>query len=60
MSVSLLIAAPVMLYASDAHAFVPGTANIVLSFGFSADPKPIVTWQLNGGDLPAMTTASLK
>ena len=59
-SIACFAAGPVMLAASNACATVPENANIILTVDVSADPEPTATWQLNGGDLPAMTTASLK
>ena len=58
--IACIAAGPVMLAASDAYATVPENANIILTVDVSADPEPATTWRLNGGDLPAMTTASLK
>jgi len=37
----------------------PGS-NITITVDVSADPKPTASWTLNGGDLAAMTTVSLK
>ena len=59
-SIALLIAPPLMLNKSDPHAFVPETANIVLSFNITADPAPTATWRLNDDALPTMTTPSLE
>ena len=56
----LLIAGPIVSAASDPDANVPENANIILTVDLSADTTPTATWQFDGGDLPNMTTASLK
>ena len=56
----LLLAPPAMSAASDNFAYVPENAIFDLTVNFSADPEPMITWKLNGSDLPAMTTPTLK
>jgi len=44
----------------DASTTVSMGSNITIIVEISADPKPTASWTLNGGDLAAMTTVSLK
>ena len=37
---------------------VIANTNLTLTVDVSADPEPVATWQLDGGDLPTMTTTT--
>ena len=50
---------PVMLQKTSGNTFVTANTNLILTVDVRADPAPIATWQLNGGDLPTMTTTTL-
>ena len=40
--------------------YVTMNTNLTLTVDVSADPEPMATWQLDGGDLAAMTTTTLR
>ena len=48
-----------MLQKTSGITFVTAKTNLTLTVDVSADPEPVATWQLDGGDLPAMTTTNL-
>ena len=50
---------PVMLQKTSGNTFVTANTNLTLTVDVSADPEPVATWQLDGGDLPTMTTPTL-
>ena len=52
-------AAPVMLRKTSGEPYVTNNTNLTLTVDVSADPAPVATWQLDGGDLSAMTTTKL-
>ena len=55
-----IIAAPVLLGKASGSTYVTMNTNITLTVDVSADPAPVATWQLDGADLAAMTTTTLK
>ena len=59
MYVLLIIVAPVLLGRTNGSTYVTANTNLTLTVDVSADPAPNATWQLDGGDLPAMTTTTL-
>ena len=56
----LITAAPVLLGKTSGSTYVTMNTNLTLTVNVSADPSPYVTWQLNGGDLAAMTTTTMR
>ena len=52
--------APVLLDKTTGNTYVTANTNLTLTVDVSADPPPNATWQHDGGDLPAMTTTTLK
>ena len=50
---------PVMLQKTSGNTFVTANTNLTLTVDVSADPAPNATWQLDGGDLPTMTTTNM-
>ena len=55
-----ITAAPKSLLQTTGDPYVTMNTNLTLFVDVSADPLPNVTWQLNGGDLAAMTTTTIK
>ena len=55
-----ITAAPVLLGRTSGSIYVTMNTNLTLTVDVSADPAPVATWQLDGGDLAAMTTTTLK
>ena len=55
-----ITAAPVLLGKTNGRTYVTMNTNLTLTVNVSADPEPVATWQLNGGDLAAMTTTTLR
>ena len=55
-----ITAAPVLLGKTSDSTYVTMNTNLTLTVDVSADPEPVATWQLNGGDLAAMTTTTLR
>ena len=56
---TFITVAPVSLRKTSGSPFVTANTNLTLTVDVSADPAPVATWQLDGGDLPAMTTTTL-
>ena len=52
-------AAPILLNKANDSTHVTLNKNITITVDITADPDPVATWKLNGGDLGAMTTTSL-
>ena len=49
-----------MLDKTSSDPYVTANTNLTLTVDVSADPEPVATWQLDGGDhLPTMTTTTL-
>ena len=56
---TFIIVAPETVEKTTGEPYVTGNSNLTLTVVASADPTPMATWQLDGGDLPAMTTTAL-
>ena len=56
---TFITAAPVSLRKTIGSTYVTYNTNLTLTVDVSADPAPVATWQLDGGDLPTMTTTTL-
>ena len=56
---TFITAAPVLLGKTSGDPYVTYNTNLTLTVNVSADPVPMATWQLDGGDLAAMTTITL-
>ena len=50
---------PVIFQKTSGNTYVMANTNLTLTVDVSADPAPVATWKLDGGDLPAMTTTTL-
>ena len=57
---AFITAAPVLLGKTRGSIYITTTSNPTLAVDVSADPEPVATWRLNGGDLAAMTTTTLR
>ena len=57
--VLFITAAPVLLDKTSGDPYITANTNLTLTVDVSADPVPVATWQLDGGDLPTMTTTTL-
>ena len=60
MCLLFITAAPVLLGKTNGSTYVTMNTNLTLTVDVSADPEPVATWQLNGDDLVAMTTTTLR
>ena len=60
MCLPFIAAAPVLLGKTNGSTHVTMNTNLTLTVDVSADPEPVATWQLNGDDLAAMTTTTLR
>ena len=48
--------APVLLGKTNGSTYVAANTNLTLTVYVSADPEPVATWQLDGGDLTTTTS----
>ena len=56
----LITVAPALLLQTTGDSYVTMNTNLTLTVDVSADLEPVATWQLDGGDLAAMTTTTLR
>ena len=56
---TFITVAPVLQNKTTGTTYVTGNTNLTLTVVVSADPVPTATWQLDGGDLAAMTATTL-
>ena len=56
---TFITVAPVLLGKTIGDPYVTVNTSVIITVNVSADPEPVAAWQLDGGDLAAITTTTL-